>query len=43
MTRIGANPTKYIESISFNKMSHSKLSEEWFSGKVPINPGLGAC
>lgn len=42
MTRIGANPTKYIESISFKKVANSKLSEEWFDGTVPINPGLVA-
>lgn len=42
MARIGANPTKYIESISFKKVANSKLSEEWFDGTVPINPGLVA-
>lgn len=42
MTRISANPTKYIESIGFKKMPNSKLSEEWFDGVVPINPGLVA-
>ena len=42
MSRIKANPTKYIESISFKKMANSKLSEEWFDGLVPINSGLVA-
>ena len=42
ITRIGANPTKYIQSISFKKTAGSKLTEEWFDGTVPINPGLVA-
>ncbi|WP_157466895.1 TrlF family AAA-like ATPase [Edaphobacter aggregans] len=42
MTRIDANPTKYIQSISFEKVANSKLNEEWFDGLVPINPGLVA-
>lgn len=40
--RIAAHPTKYIESIRFQKVAGSKLSEEWFDGTVPINPGLVA-
>ncbi len=42
MTRIGANPTKYIESISFKKIANSKLTEDWFESTVRINPGLVA-
>ena len=40
--RIAAHPTKYIESIRFQKVTGSKLTEEWFDGLVPINPGLVA-
>lgn len=42
MMRIGTNPTKYIQSISFKKVLGSKLTEEWFDGTVPVNPGLVA-
>lgn len=42
MVRIEANPTKYIASIAFQKVANSKLTEEWFDGTVPINPGLVA-
>jgi hypothetical protein len=28
--RIAAHPTKYIESIRFQKLAGSKLAEEWF-------------
>ena len=40
--RIAAHPTKYIESIHFQKIPGSKLTEEWFDGRVPVNPGLVA-
>jgi hypothetical protein len=40
--RIAAHPTKYIESIRFQKIAGAKLTEEWFNGTVPINPGLVA-
>ena len=40
--RIAAHPTKYIDSIHFQKVAGSKLAEEWFNGTVPINPGLVA-
>jgi len=42
MSRVGTNPTKYIQSISFKKVPGSKLIEEWFDGTVPLNPGLVA-
>jgi ABC-type lipoprotein export system ATPase subunit/uncharacterized coiled-coil DUF342 family protein len=42
MVRIGTNPTKYIESITFKKVPNSRLAEKWFDGTVPINPGLVA-
>jgi hypothetical protein len=38
--RVNKNPTKYISSIEFKKVPASNLSEDWFSGKVPLNPGL---
>ena len=40
--RIAEHPTKYIESIRFQKIAGAKLTEEWFNGVVPINPGLVA-
>ena len=42
MTRIETNPTKYIQSIAFEKVPGSKLTEEWFDGIIPVNPGLVA-
>ena len=42
MARVSANPTKYIGSIGFKKVANSKLTEDWFNGTVPINPGLVA-
>ncbi len=38
--RVRKNATKYITSISFQKVPNSPLSEHWFSGAVPLNPGL---
>lgn len=38
--RVHKNATKYITSISFKKANGSPLSEHWFSGTVPLNPGL---
>jgi ABC-type lipoprotein export system ATPase subunit/predicted metal-dependent phosphoesterase TrpH len=40
--RVRRNKTKYIESISFEKLVGSDLAEEWFSGEVKLNPGLVA-
>ena len=42
VTRIEANPTKYVASVRFQKFATSKLREEWFDGEVSINPGLVA-
>lgn len=38
--RVRRHATKYITSISFEKIENSSLSEHWFSGTVPLNPGL---
>lgn len=38
--RVRENATKYMRSISFAKVEGSALSEHWFSGTVPLNPGL---
>jgi AAA15 family ATPase/GTPase len=38
--RVRKHATKYITSISFEKIANSPLSEHWFSGTVPLNPGL---
>jgi hypothetical protein len=38
--RISKNRTKYITEISFEKVATSTLPEDWFSGSVPVNPGL---
>lgn len=42
LERIKANKTKYISMVEFKKLPQSKLKEDWFSGPVPINPGLVA-
>ena len=38
--RVRKHATKYITSISFEKIASSPLAEHWFSGTVPLNPGL---
>jgi hypothetical protein len=38
--RVRNNATKYMRSISFAKAAGSTLGEHWFSGTVPLNPGL---
>ncbi len=38
--RVRKNPTKYMKSIAFKKVPGSTLREDWFSGKLPLNPGL---
>ena len=40
--RVRKNSTKYLKSISFKKLPHSGLDEDWFSGTVSFNPGLVA-
>jgi ABC-type lipoprotein export system ATPase subunit len=40
--RVRNNRTKYLRSISFQKVSGSTLNEDWFSGTVQLNPGLVA-
>lgn len=42
LTRINGHPTKYVSTVSFQKVATSKLTEEWFSGEVEVNPGLVA-
>jgi hypothetical protein len=42
VSRVRSNPTKYLRSISFNKVSGSGLSEDWFHGTVPLNSGFVA-
>lgn len=42
LDRVKANRTKYIRSVSFQKQPTSTLMEHWFSGTVPLNPGLVA-
>jgi ABC-type lipoprotein export system ATPase subunit len=42
LTRMRENPTKYVESVSFQKNATSKLNEDWFGGEIPVNPGLVA-
>ncbi len=38
--RVRKNTTKYFRSISFKKLHASPLNEDWFSGTIPLNPGL---
>jgi len=38
--RVRRHATKYVTSISFEKIANSSLSEHWFSGTIPLNPGL---
>lgn len=38
--RVRNNATKYMRSIGFIKLPTSALGESWFSGTVPLNPGL---
>ena len=42
LERISTNKTKYISMVKFKKIDGAKLKEDWFSGSVPINPGLVA-
>jgi ABC-type lipoprotein export system ATPase subunit len=42
LDRVSRNKTKYIDQVSFKKNSGSTLSEDWFSGSLPINSGLVA-
>ena len=42
LDRVAKNKTKYIAQVAFEKVEPSTLSEEWFSGSVPVNSGLVA-
>lgn len=38
--RVAKNRTKYISEVSFERVAASILPEDWFSGSLPVNPGL---
>jgi predicted ATP-dependent endonuclease of OLD family len=40
LERVRKNSTKYMKSISFEKLTNSNLDEDWFSSTVPLNSGL---
>lgn len=42
LVRVHQNPTKYLRSISFQRKASAPTSQKWFSGSVPLNPGLVA-
>ena len=42
LARHKANPTRYMKSIEFTKLPTMPPVDEWFSGTVPLNPGLVA-
>ena len=42
LARHKANPTRYMKSIEFTKLPTMPGVDEWFSGTVPLNPGLVA-
>lgn len=42
LIRHKANPTRFMKSIEFAKLSTMPAGDEWFSGSVPLNPGLVA-
>jgi hypothetical protein len=42
LARYKANPTRYMKSIEFAKLPTMPGRDEWFSGTVPLNPGLVA-
>jgi hypothetical protein len=43
LQHVDQNPTKYIESLKFEKVAGSPLTEHWFHGKeIELNPGLVA-
>ena len=42
LIRVEQNRTKYIKAVSFTRRDTAPLSEQWFSGKVELNPGLVA-
>src|ERR1019366_9032504 len=42
LSRVRANPTKYIDSIYLRRKADATLSETWFDNNLPLNPGLVA-
>jgi len=42
LARHKANPTRYMKSVEFTKLPTMPSGDEWFSGAVPLNPGLVA-
>jgi energy-coupling factor transporter ATP-binding protein EcfA2 len=42
LARYKAKPTRYMKSIEFVKLTTMPGGDEWFSGSVPLNPGLVA-
>lgn len=40
--RIEQNSTKYIHGVTFNRKDTAPATEQWFSGSIPLNPGLVA-
>ena len=40
--RVAKNKTKYIKSVSFEKLATMPHGEEWLHGEVPLNSGLVA-
>lgn len=42
LARVSENATKYVDRIEFQRTPQAKPDEVWFSGQVPLNPGLAA-
>lgn len=40
LSRVAENSTKYIDRVSFLRTSAAADPEAWFSGDIPLNPGL---
>jgi ABC-type lipoprotein export system ATPase subunit len=39
-TRFEQNPTKYIESVAYERKANAPEGEKWFTGSISFNPGL---
>ncbi len=42
LARVRASRTKYMSHLAFSRVSETQAGEKWFSGGVPLNPGLVA-
>ena len=42
MDVVDASPTKYVAEVAFSREGATQPAEQWFSGSVPLNPGLVA-